>query len=137
MAALRGDRMMNIGGSGNVANPASSGEYPRTNCRYSENRKNQPNITKNDVVITALPTLKRRSAKYEIGSIGCSATISHRTKPYRTTAATTNEPTTNGSLQPRSAPSMIPNSNAVRPTSDSAAPRGSSGVSLSSRDRGL
>ncbi len=37
------------------------------------NRKKKPNITKNDVVITPLPTLKRRSLKYDSGSIGCAS----------------------------------------------------------------
>ena len=136
MSGLRGDMMMSAGGSGRVASPASSGEYPRTNCRYRVRRNNQPNITKKDVVTTALPTLNRRSPKYEIGSIGCSATISQRTKAKSTTAATTNEPTTKGSVQPRSAPSMTPNSSDVSPMSESTAPGGSSGVSVSSFDCG-
>ena len=137
MAALRGESTMNTGANGSVARPASNGEYPRANCRYSENRKNQPNITKNDVVMTALPTLKRRSEKYESGSIGCAARRSWRRNAHATTAVSTNAPTTSGSVQPRSAPSMMPNSSAVSPTSESTAPMGSSGVAESSRDRGL
>ena len=136
-AALRGETTTKVSAIGSVANPASSGEYPRANWRYSENRKKKPNMMKNDVVTTALPTLNRRSEKNVSGSIGCGATRSHRTKPTRKTRATANEPTTTPFVQPRSGPSMMPNSSAVSPTSDSTAPRGSSGVASSSRERGL
>ena len=87
--------------------------------------------------MTALPTLKRRSPKKRSGNMGCGATCSQRTKPTRKTAAATKVVITSGSLQPRSGPSMMPNSRAARPTSDNRAPRGSRGVALSSRDRGL
>ena len=136
-AALRGETTTNVSAIGSVANPASSGEYPRANCRYSVKRKKKPNMMKNDVVTTALPTLNRRSEKNDSGNIGCGATRCQRMKPTMKTRATANAPTTRPSDQPRSGPSMMPNSKAVSPTSESTAPRGSSGVAASSRERGL
>jgi hypothetical protein len=62
---------------------------------------------------------------------------SQRTKATMTTAVTTNVPTTTALVQPRSGPSMMPYSSPVMATNDSNAPRGSSGVASSSRERGL
>ncbi len=58
--------------------------------------------------MAALATLKRRSRNSERGSIGCAVRASQETKPATRAAAAANEPSTSPSVQPRSAPSMIP-----------------------------
>ena len=67
-------------------------------------RKKKPNITKNDVVMTPLPTLNRRSAKNRSGSIGCAVRRSHPTKPTRKTTAVAKLPRMRASVQPRAGP---------------------------------
>ena len=43
--------------------PASSAEYPRTNCRYCVRKKMVPNKAKNSSVTETQPAAKRRSEK--------------------------------------------------------------------------
>ena len=94
-------------------------------------------MTKNEVVITAAADAEatvgeERQRQHRMRGPPLPADEGRR----GTTAATAKAPTTSSLVQPRSGPSMMANSRAARPINDSTAPRGSSGVASSSRDRG-
>src|SRR5688572_7243130 len=103
---------------------------------YCVARKKNPNITKNARVMTPLPMLNRRLRKKVSGSIGCGARSSQAMNDVSAVIAMANAPSTGVDVQPSSPPWMMPNTRVLKPTSDSSAPTGSSGVFSSSIDSG-
>ena len=67
---LRGDTMIITIADGRVRTALPSAEYPCTNCRYWEIRKNVPNMQKNASVMARLPMPNPRSLKRRGSSIG-------------------------------------------------------------------
>jgi hypothetical protein len=123
-------------GSGSSEIAVSNGERPVTYWRYWMAMKKKPNAAKNWTVMVSVPALKPRSRNSAGSSIGAATRDSQPTNATVARTPTTSDPTTSGSAQPRSAPSMIPNTVAATATSESRAPGMSSAGGSSSADCG-
>jgi hypothetical protein len=86
--------------------------------------------------MAALAALKEGSLKNVRSSIGFGMRNSHQPNANNTTTATANAPKVAPSLHPWIGPSMIPYSNAPRPTIESPAPTRSKVADSGSRDVG-
>ena len=87
-------------------------------------------------MIVAEPAPKPGRRNSRGSSIGRRRRSSHRTKDSSTTAATTKAPTVTGSSQPRSGPSITPNTSGTSPTMARPAPTRSRGWPSGSFDVG-
>jgi hypothetical protein len=112
---------MRTNGIGSSAAAAVSGENPFTNCRYCMTMKKKPKAAKNCALIDSDPVPNPRSRNSRGSSMGAVARSSTTTNRARATAPPTRATTTDGSSHPDVGPSMIPNTSAEMPTSDSTA----------------
>lgn len=97
---------MNVTNIGASSVPASSGDAPRTACRWSVNGNTEPIIAAVMSMATPLAARKARCRKRPSGSIGAAARRSTTTKPTSAVAASTSAVITGGRLQPTAGPSM-------------------------------
>ena len=121
---------------GSMRTAASSGVYPMTPCRYWASRKNVPNMAKKTSVIPPDETAKRGFWNNRRSSIGWLLRHSHTQNSTSTMAAPPNHSSDSTLAQPWLGASMMAYTSALRPTTDSSAPTGSSGVSVESLDLG-
>ena len=98
--------------------------------------KNSPKLPKNWAVSANAPALKPRSRNNRGSSIGCGMRSSHATKNTRASAEATNAATVRGSPQPRTGPSMMPNTRPTTVTRAAAEPSGSRRAASASREPG-
>ncbi len=110
---------------GSSASAASNVLYPSTSCRNWSDTKKKPNMAKNCRNNDADPVAKPRWENRRGSSSGSSVRSSIQMNPTRKTTPPIRPTSVNGSVQPRSGPSMIPRTSRPIPMADTTAPRGS------------